>query len=247
MKILLISDIHANIYALHAVEQAEKTWDEVWCCGDLVDFGPDPVEVIHWMQAHDTRVVLGNHDAYVLSLTQEDCLRAWDEHTWQWAHQNFTQLSDRDLAYLRSLPQTMILAADGITYQMQHQLGSSYGIVESLNQFDHFWQGEVSSERRMLFGHTHRRCIHLLNEHTGWINPGSISYRRPDDPDKRAHYMVIEDGHIRFGAVAYDRSALLARTREIHCTGRMLPTNLQDAYFFFGKASTTRDPLPDLL
>jgi Icc-related predicted phosphoesterase len=35
MKILLISDIHANIYALHAVEQAEKSWDEVWCCGDV--------------------------------------------------------------------------------------------------------------------------------------------------------------------------------------------------------------------
>ena len=51
MKILLISDVHANIHALEAVERAER-FDEVWCCGDLTDFGPDPVEVIRWMQAH---------------------------------------------------------------------------------------------------------------------------------------------------------------------------------------------------
>ena len=244
MKILLVSDIHANIHALRAIEQAE-TWDEIWCCGDLVDFGPDPVDVIRWMQAHNARVVLGNHDAHVLSLTQEDCRRAWDDRTWQWAHQNFEQLGDGDFAYLRGLPKMLRLSADGISYQMQHQYDGSYGTVESLDQFGRFWQGESVPLRRMLFGHTHRRCMHLLDEHTCWINPGSVSYRRPDDPDKRAHYMMIEDGCAHFGSVAYDRSALLARTREIHRAGRMLPTNLQDAYFFFGSAATTRDPLPE--
>jgi predicted phosphodiesterase len=246
MKILLISDIHANIYALHAVEQAEKSWDEVWCCGDLVDFGPDPTEVIRWMQDHNARCVLGNHDAHVLRLTPEDCRRAWDERTWQWAHQNYEQLSDSDLAYLRSLPKTLHLAADGIPCQMQHQYDNGYGTVESQEQFDRFWQGESAPQRRLIFGHTHRRCLHALSEGALWLNPGSISYRRPDDPDKRAHYMVIEDGHVRFGAVSYDRRALLGKTQEIHRSSRMLTCNLQDAYFFFGSASTTRDPLPTL-
>ena len=88
--------------------------------------------------------------------------------------------------------------------------------------------------------------MHLLGEGALWLNPGSVSYRRPDDPDKRAHYMVIEDGRVRFGAVSYDRSALLSKTQEIHRSGRMLATNLQDAYFFFGDARTTRDPLPEI-
>lgn len=246
MKILLISDIHANIHALRAVERAERTWDEVWCCGDLVDFGPDPVPAIRWMQAHDARCVLGNHDAHVLTLTREDCRRAWDESTWQWAHQNYEQLEDSDLAYLRSLPKTLHLFADGIPYQMQHQYDSSYGVVEALSHFDSFWQGEAAPERRLLFGHTHRRGMHLLGEGAIWLNPGSVSYRKGDDMDKRAHYMVIEGGQVRFGAAAYDRGALLAKTQEIHRGGRMLAGNLQDAYFFFGGALTKRDPLPQI-
>lgn len=246
MKILLISDVHANIHALEAVERAEQRFDEVWCCGDLTDFGPDPAEVIRWMQAHHARVVLGNHDAHVLSLTQEDCRRAWDGRSWQWAHQNYEQLGKGELDYLRSLPEALLLTADGIDYQMQHQYDSGYGVVESMDQFDRFWRGKANGERRLLFGHTHRRCMHLLDDHTCWINPGSVSYRRPDDPDKRAHYMVIEEGHVRFGAVSYDRSALLAKTQAIHRSGRMVPNNLQDAYFFFGSAATTRDPLPEL-
>lgn len=246
MKILLISDIHANIHALRAVEQAERTWDAVWCSGDLVDFGPFPMEVIRWIQAHDARCVLGNHDAHVLTLTREDCRRAWDERTWQWAHQNYEQLDGDALAYLRSLPKALLLTADGIDYQMQHQYDGGYGTVESQDQFDRFWLGDAAPERRLLFGHTHRRCMHLLDDQTLWLNPGSVSYRRPDDPDKRAHYMVIEDGRVRFGAAAYDRSTLLYKTQEIHRGGRMLPTNLQDAYFFFGDAATTRDPLPEL-
>lgn len=246
MKILLISDVHANIHALRAVERAEKIWDDVWCCGDLTDFGPDPVPVIRWMRDHSARCVLGNHDAHVLTLTREDCRRAWDERTWQWAHQNYEQLDGGDVAYLRSLPKTLHLSADGVSYQMQHQYDSGYGVVEALSHFDSFWQGGDAPERRLLFGHTHRRGMHLLDEHTCWLNPGSVSYRKGDDMDKRAHYMVIEDGRVRFGAVSYDRSALLAKTQEIHRSGRMLAANLQDAYFFFGSSLTKRDPLPKL-
>jgi hypothetical protein len=88
--------------------------------------------------------------------------------------------------------------------------------------------------------------MHLLGEGALWLNPGSVSYRKEDDMDKRAHYMVLEDGQVRFGAASYDRSALLAKTQAIHRSGRMLLPNLQDAYFFFGSALTKRDPLPEL-
>lgn len=244
MKILLISDIHANIDALQAVERAEK-WDEVWCCGDLTDFGAFPAETIAWMRSQRVSCVLGNHDAYVLSLTHEDCKCAYDAHTWTWAHQNRELLKDDDLAFLRSLPKILFLTADGIAYQMQHQYDSGYGTVESLSQFHSFWQGETAFPvKRMLFGHTHRRGLHLLDEYTGWLNPGSVSYRRPDDMDKQAHYFIIEDGRVRFGNVTYDRSRLLSKTWDYLRGGHMMAENLQDAFFFFGNAPTTRSPLP---
>lgn len=245
MKTLLISDVHANICALEAIEACER-FDEVWCCGDLVDFGPFPAEAVRWMQEHQARCVLGNHDAHLLTLTNEACRRAYENHAWEWAHHNFEQLDHDMLDYLRTLPRTLTFTADSIAYQMQHQYDEGYGIVEALSLFDRFWQGESAPERRMLFGHTHRRCVHLLGEGALWINPGSVSYRKEDDPDKRAHYMIIEDGQIRFGAVSYDRSRLLAKVQEIHRSKRMLAHHLQHAYFFFGSAITKSDPLPTL-
>lgn len=42
MRILLISDIHANPWALHAVEAAAGPVDRIFCAGDVVNYGPDP-------------------------------------------------------------------------------------------------------------------------------------------------------------------------------------------------------------
>ena len=43
MKIVIISDIHANFEALQSLP--EDDYDELWCLGDLVDYGPRPLEV----------------------------------------------------------------------------------------------------------------------------------------------------------------------------------------------------------
>jgi hypothetical protein len=58
--------------------------------------------------------------------------------------------------------------------------------------------------------------------------------------------MIIEDGRILMRAVAYDRSAMLERAMDYVRRKAMLPTDLQDAMFFFGDAATSRDPLPEL-
>lgn len=43
MRILLVSDIHANFEALSAVR---GEYDALLCMGDLVDYGPSPKECI---------------------------------------------------------------------------------------------------------------------------------------------------------------------------------------------------------
>ena len=45
-RILVISDIHANLTALEAVIADAGPIDETWCLGDLVGYGPDPNECI---------------------------------------------------------------------------------------------------------------------------------------------------------------------------------------------------------
>ena len=52
MRALIVSDIHSNIEALQSVIQdAEQRggFDEVWQLGDLVGYGPDPIECIDLM------------------------------------------------------------------------------------------------------------------------------------------------------------------------------------------------------
>ncbi|MHB1955546.1 MAG: metallophosphoesterase family protein, partial [Sulfobacillus sp.] len=60
MKIAIVSDIHGNLAALKAFPEAG--YDQLWCLGDLVDYGPRPREVIQWVQKNAAVAVRGNHD-----------------------------------------------------------------------------------------------------------------------------------------------------------------------------------------
>lgn len=44
MRIAIISDLHANLAALKSIREP---YDLLFCLGDLVDYGPQPREVIH--------------------------------------------------------------------------------------------------------------------------------------------------------------------------------------------------------
>jgi predicted phosphodiesterase len=46
MRILIISDIHANLTAFETVlENAKSDWEYVWCLGDIVGCGPGRTSV----------------------------------------------------------------------------------------------------------------------------------------------------------------------------------------------------------
>jgi len=47
MKIVLVSDIHANLATTEALP--EEDYDQLSGLGDLVDYGPLPRETIRWM------------------------------------------------------------------------------------------------------------------------------------------------------------------------------------------------------
>ena len=68
MRLLILSDIHANDAALEAVlEHAKGTYDKVIFLGDLLGYGPDAVAVAQKAEAFD-EIVLGNHDVFYLEL-----------------------------------------------------------------------------------------------------------------------------------------------------------------------------------
>jgi len=67
MRILIISDIHANFVALESVvADAQGRYDAVWCLGDVVGYGPMPNECVQLVEELVDYVVIGNHDWAVL-------------------------------------------------------------------------------------------------------------------------------------------------------------------------------------
>jgi predicted phosphodiesterase len=59
MRYLILTDIHANIDALNAIEEQ---FDQLLVLGGLVDYGAAPEEAIRWVREKDATVISGNHD-----------------------------------------------------------------------------------------------------------------------------------------------------------------------------------------
>ncbi len=67
MRVLILSDIHANLVALETVLRTAKgQYDTVWCLGDVVGYGPRPNECIELIREQATLCIMGNHDWAVL-------------------------------------------------------------------------------------------------------------------------------------------------------------------------------------
>jgi putative phosphoesterase len=221
MKILVISDLHSNIHALEAIWSKETDSDLICCGGDLVDYGPYPKEVLDWVRAHDVRVVMGNHDrAVARQYRQGRFLETLPREDRRWVNHNISQLDEGDIAYLEGLPLISTFSADGYEYGLthMHQGDNGYGELKSLNQYEAFRQARFAGApySRLIMGHTHRQGVHYLKDDLLWLNPGSVSYRRPDDPDKAAHYATITDGKISLGQVPFDHGHLYRLTQGLN-------------------------------
>ncbi len=240
MKTLILSDIHSNIFALEAIWAQEKDCDLVYCAGDLVDYGPHPREVIQWIQAHDVSCVKGNHDQWVIvNYRQGKTLATLPADECAWVHHNAGLLTEEDVLYLEQLPESIRFGLDGVEYGMTH-LYQEYDEIVSRHAFAEFRDKLCAGEgdtavTRIIFGHTHRQAVRYLADDWLWLNPGSVSYRRRDDPDQTAHYATIIDGRLSLRQVEYDLAPLRRLVRGV----TLMESEMRLAERFFGSRSST--------
>lgn len=213
MKALILSDIHSNIYALEAIWTRENDSDIIYCTGDLVDYGPYPRQVLDWVREHRVVCTQGNHDRWLAIQFRSGNLyhQVAKDERW-WVHHNASRLTTEDVAYLEALPSTIRFSLDGIEYGMTH-LYRDYEEITSLYACHRFWSELFNDATyppggRLILGHTHRQAVRYLSDETLWLNPGSVSYRRLDDPDQSAHYAVLVNGAISLRLVDYDLNPL---------------------------------------
>jgi putative phosphoesterase len=209
MRILVVSDIHANHEALRRVpDQA----DRVICLGDLVDYGPEPKPCIDWVRERANVVVRGNHDHAVA--TRESCrcspsVRRLSEATRELMWQ---LLGEEDVAWLANLPLEADVNLGGVRFHIVHATPSDplYAYL-SAAETDR-WQAELEriDADVILVGHTHMPAVLRFGKKLV-VNPGSVG--QPGDGDPRAAFAVIEDGEPRLERVEYDVEAAVSALR----------------------------------
>src|SRR5215471_3959178 len=102
LRILIISDIHANLEALDACLQAAPEHDRVFNLGDLVGYGANPNEVTERARMLGEVFVRGNHDKACTGLMSLDDFNPVAARAALWTRE---RLSEDNMNFLRGLPQ----------------------------------------------------------------------------------------------------------------------------------------------
>jgi predicted phosphodiesterase len=218
MRILIISDVHANLLALDAVLEHAGEYDRAWCLGDIVGYGPDPNECIDRIAGLPGLIcVKGNHDAAILG---EIDVKTFNEEARNSIYWLESRLGPFQKQWLANLPERLVL--DGVTLVHGSPRNPVWEYILDLStaraNMKHF------DTQVCLVGHTHVAGIFQMSgEHSlvprhffmvenepfslekkCIVNPGSVG--QPRDRDPRAAYMVYDDESLKWSyhRVAYD-------------------------------------------
>jgi diadenosine tetraphosphatase ApaH/serine/threonine PP2A family protein phosphatase len=226
VRILIVSDIHANLDALEACLEAAPEYDLVYNLGDIVGYGANPNEVAEHSRALGSVFVRGNHDKACSGVSNLDTFNPIAGLAAIWTQQ---KLTGENLEFLRNLPQGPLLPRE--------QLQLVHGSPRDEDQYLLFsTEAEPllaeTSVPLTFFGHTHvQRCFLMdQGERAGksllpnyrssrgkqslklqlktttkyMINPGSIG--QPRDHDPRAAFLLYhtDENSITFYRVPYD-------------------------------------------
>ena len=159
MRVLILSDIHANLVALETVlNTADGAYDAIWCLGDVVGYGPRPNECVELMRDRAAVCVMGNHDWAVLGrpgINVDD----FNPHARQAVLWTREQLRDRNRAYLDQLPDAPIRPIESeeflVTHASPREPVWEYILTPNvaMENFGAF------SEPVCLVGHTHKPAV----------------------------------------------------------------------------------------
>ncbi len=206
MRILIVSDIHANWDALAAINEPH---DVCVCLGDLVDYGPEPSRCVRWAMDHAHYAIRGNHDhgvAQGIPVTGEKGYRYLTKVT---RPQMWDALGAEERRYLLQLPVTQRAILGGRRFLLVHATPRD-PMDEYLMRDPIVWAKRLQNVDAdvVCVGHSHIQ-FNLQLDGVVVVNPGSVG--QPRDGDPRAAYAVIEDQKIELKRVAYPIEETVAR------------------------------------
>jgi putative phosphoesterase len=210
MKIVIASDIHANQAALSVLPQ---DFDELWVLGDLVNYGPQPAEVVDFVRSRSKYVVCGNHDHSIGYGDDPRCTARF--RNMADATRKFTDsiLGGNEKKYLRGLPLQIELQVGKTRFRLCHAIPSDplYGYCPPESER---WVEEcrLLPVDVLLVGHTHIQFVKKFGNCLV-VNPGSLGQPKTRNP--LACFAVWEDGSVTLRATVYPMDNTIEKIKEM--------------------------------
>lgn len=234
-RILIISDLHANVEAFDASMNAAPAYDQVWNLGDLIGYGASPNEIIDISRRIGDTFVRGNHDKACSGVVEPHDFNAAAAMSALWTRDHLTP---EHLEWVRALPAGPIMC-NGFPAQLSHgsPLDEDHYLIDVVDGCQTLAEIHTGLS---FFGHTHiqggfaegdGKCFRIIPDYDSgteleqWkfemeptaeylINPGSIG--QPRDGDPRAAFAVwdSQEHSITYYRVPYDISGAQERIRK---------------------------------
>jgi len=243
VRILLLSDIHANLEALEACMAAAPAFDMVVNLGDIVGYGASPNEVAVRARGLGEIFVRGNHDKAATGLIGLEDFNPLAAAAATWTRE---QLTPENLEWLRSLPHGPVELTgfpavllvhgspndeDEYVVSFGDALASLLTLAAPLTFFGHthlqggfFVNGSGGDSFRPQYrtvGQAESVALQLKAETQYLINPGSVG--QPRDGDWRAAFALFDtDAQI----IHFHRTPYNLKAAQDRIFGAKLPARL---------------------
>jgi predicted phosphodiesterase len=253
-RIAIISDIHSNMAALDAVlaDIELKKVDAIYCLGDVVGYGPQPVEAMKKIMSvcEEGKVLCGNHDHAVVhepigfntearnaALWTNKVTRAGffsllggKQRRWKWLQTLPTSFEEDDVLFVHASPRQHLEE-----YILEEHTQGRSMMGEDPKQL--LTENFDLVKHTCFVGHTHRPGVVTGDDHT-WHNLSSLNYKwtidprktiinvgsvgQPRDGDPRACYVIFDGAMVEWRRVQYD----IEKTRKLILDNPMLGNHL---------------------
>jgi predicted phosphodiesterase len=155
MRIGLLSDVHANLFALRAaVVRLRAEGVDAWvCAGDLVGYGAHPNECVETIAELEPTCVAGNHELMLLDAIPDTRAGWLARRSIGWTR-GVVRADVR--SYLAALPRTATVAGMAVAH-------GSPGDPEEYVRTDEraaALLSSLSAEQLLVLGHTHRPWLY---------------------------------------------------------------------------------------
>jgi predicted phosphodiesterase len=236
VSIAVISDIHANLEALTVVLdhiESQKV-EKIICLGDILGYGPSPVQCVELIAERCAWSLMGNHDFGVVYEPTNFNLAAEQAAYWsreQFEHDGNGAQASGHWDFLSRLRVRVSFDDFLCVHGTPRRPINEYLFPEdALNSPVKMQQIFDLVDRYCLVGHTHvpgvftdepdfyppddlEGVYKLRDDEKAIINPGSVG--QPRDLDPRASYAIIDDDCVRFFRLEYDIDAVVKKIRDI--------------------------------